>query len=584
MPPGLLIVVLLLTLALGGHLSAAVELVPEFPNAIAGEVLTWDIRGEPPTWHDPDPAKSAHLEIVGPDRQVWKRSAFLYRDYTLAPPLPATAPQPAHALEFLPAGDLALRVRHTARIGGDHAWTLFDPAGTPVASGVIHVAPATGPTGPLGVDPDNHRLLAYADGTVFVPVGPNLAWADGPDRLGTFTRWFADLKAVGANHCRIWMASWCGQVDGDRPGAWRLDQAWLFDGILRAAHAAGLKVTVVLDNAHDIQEGHAGPYGAVLDERLAKFLAPDPAAAWKERIRYIMARWGCDDTIMAWELCNELDMAQPIRERALPWIAPAAAALRAADADNRLRTVSWSGDDWYRAMKVDGIDIAQIHTYVLEWADPDGFHKATTRDGVGMLLDPAATANSLDQPWFFGELGYQGSNNDHPGLDLDGDGMLLRQQAWAGFLLGGCGSGMTWWWDVYLDHRNLWAQYRGLSRTINRIDWKQAADFHPFQPNLGDKVVVLGWQGSTQALLWCQPRADTWYSALIEKKPRTSPPLYQIVRSGFEPNIDLTAHYVDMATGDERAHLNVKSDAKGQAPILVPSRGLDLVIFLEKKP
>jgi hypothetical protein len=376
------------------------------------------------------------------------------------------------------------------------------------------------------------------------------------------------------------MASWCGQVDGDKPGAWRLDQAWLFDGILHAAHAAGLHVTVVLDNAHDLTDGHAGPYGAALDQRLATFLNPTPPAAWQERLRYVLARWGADDTVMAWELCNELDMAQPVRERALPWIAPAASALRKLDQDARLRTISWCGDDWYRAMSQPGIDVTQVHSYVLEWADPGGFRKATTRDGVGMLLDPAAQANAIDHPWFFGELGYQGTNSDHPGLDLDANGMLLRQQAWAGLLLGGCGSGMTWWWDVWVDQRNLWGQYRGLARTLARIDWTQAADFHPFPPNLGDQVLVLGWQGPTQCLLWPQPRGDTWYNALVARRPRSSPTLYQIVRPGFRPGMDLVAHYIDMVTGDERAHLAVKSDDKGETPILVPSSGLDLAILV----
>jgi hypothetical protein len=277
-------------------------------------------------------------------------------------------------------------------------------------------------------------------------------------------------------------------------------------------------------------------------------------------------------------------MAQPVREKCLPWARSAAGFLRRADADGRLRTISWCGEDFAKAMSLPDLDLCQVHGYVLEWADPGGTKKPLTRDGVRMLLDPADIAAGIGKPFCFSELGYQGERDENQGNDLDQEGLLLRQQAWAGLLLGGYGSGMGWWWDAYIDRRGLWPQFRGLARTVARLDWSDPA-LVPLTPNaVGEKALVMGWVSPRQALIWPQPRADTWYAHFVEGRPRqtlAAPIVVGLV--GFQPTASMRVHWLDMVSGDETRLSEATVDADGKLALMVPPNVIDQVAWIELK-
>lgn len=557
--------------------ASALEVVPP-ASATAGAVAVWEIRGAPAEWSDADVAKAPTLSIAGPDGRTWKRQAFAYREHRALPS------DPEHAdVEFAPTADAVLQVRHQPRVAGAHAWTLHAPDGAVLAQGEVQAgAPAvSSPPGPLRIAKHNRRLLSFADGTPFVPIGPNIAWADGPERLARFEGYLAKLEAAGGNHCRVWMASWFGQIESTVSDRWRLDHAWLVDQVLAAARRHGVRVTLVLDNHHDLVHGKCFPYGETTLERQERFIAAELPPSYLRRLRYVVARWGCDDTILAWELFNELDMAQPVREKCLPWARSAAAALRRIDPDARLRTISWCGEDFSRIAGIPDLDLAQVHSYVLEWADPSGEKKAKSRDAVRMLLEPMEVAGSLAKPFCFGELGYQGERDANQGNDLDERGLLLRQQAWAGLMLGGYGSGMHWWWDVWIDKRGLWDQYRGLAKTVKRVDWSDPG-LSPLLPNaVGEKALVMGWVAPRQALIWPHPRADTWHAHLVDGQPRqglTAP--VRIALAGFAPGQAFTVRWLDMATGEERARDEVVAQPVGRIVLQVQPPGIDRVALV----
>jgi len=557
----------------------AAEVVAPSGTLQTEDILTWSILGAPPAWQGADVTTTPQLVVVGPDRQTWHRPAFTYRPYRLHPiGADPTAP------EYDPAGPVTLQARHTPRLPGVYAWSMLAPDGTHLADGQFTVAASHRPRGPLGLSTANRRLLSFADGTPFIPIGPNIAWADAPDRVARFNGYLDRLVAVGANHCRLWMSSWCGQIDGATPDAWRLDHAWLLDQLLASARAHGVHVTLVLDNAYDLVHGKAFPYGATADERQDTFINPKLPHGYIDRLQYILARWGSDDTILAWELFNELDMAQPIRERCVPWARAAIAELKHLDADGRLRTISWAGDDFDRISDIDGMDLLQIHRYVLEWADPSSTHSPHTRDGIKMLIEPMELAATIGKPYCFGELGYQSVKDENQGNTLDQEGLLLRQQAWAGLMLGGYGSGMNWWWDTYIDADHLWDQYRGMAVSVAHLNWKDPY-LMPLAPNPTGRVLVMGWVSDTQGLVWPQPSSDTWYAHFLLNQPRhgLDAPI-RIALSGFTPATRFTVHWLDMVTGAEIGQAVVASAADGHLLLVVAPPCLDRVAWIEASP
>ncbi len=549
-----------------------ITLEPRFTGEVhAGDLLTWKVGGAPAAWLVEDVTRTPRLTVTGPDGRTWTRPCYLDRSFTAGPPGGA---------EFAAVGEAFLSVRHTAREPGVHKATLWDPAGAAVATVELRVAAGTRPPGPLRISTDNPRLLAFADGTPWLAIGPNLAWASAPDRAVDFARYAGLLQAQGCNHVRVWLASWSGKPwDGD---GLRLDHAWLTDQHLAAARANGLGVTLVLENFHDLLTGKGAPWGATPEERIAAFIDGGPLPGWLARLRYVLARWGADDTIAMWEPINEVDMAQPVRERALPWLEKSIAWLKREDADRRLVTASWAGEDWPRAMALPGVDVSQVRGYVFEWTAADWRLIERTRDAMGMWIEPFAEAQRLGKPFLLAEVGYQGSNEDNRGNQLDKDGMLLRQLSWVGLMLGGCGSGMNWWWDVYIDKQQLWPVYGPMASITKRIDWRDR-ELSPLTPNRGGAMRVFGWSSPSQALIWPVHVMDTWYAAVAQGRKRPAPPApITATLAGFAKDAAYRILPLSIRDGAEGTAWNQKSQRDGRLELVIPPGTID-VIYLVKR-
>ena len=544
---------LVLLVAFAGT-SLAAELKALFTAAATGDLLTWEVAAPDPAWLSTDVARTPQLKVTGPDGRVLYRPAF------------AIGTQSA----------TGLRVRHVARVPGDHAWTLLDPAGATLGSGSFTVGAGAGPAAPLGINPRNRRFLAWADGAPFIPIGPNIAWTEGDPALG-YDHAFATLAANGGNHTRVWMCTWSLGIEGTAPDAYRLDRAEQLDGVLAAARAHGVRVTLVLDNHTDVVGGTPFPYGDGIEKRQNAFFADPPGEQWTRRLRYCLARWGADDAIAAWELINEPDLAMPVRERVIPWINGAAEMLQRLDVDHRLHTVSWCGSDWPRALASPAIDIVQLHHYVLEFITESEHVKLPSRDGVGMLIPDAAAGNEGGRPWLLGESGYQGTNAENHGNDRDTGGLLLRQQLWAGFLLGGCGGGMNWWWDTYLDAQRQWGVYKPFAAIAAKLDLTDA-DLVPITPNASGALRLIGLTSPRQALLMPQMRDDTWFRHLVEGRARPASSIALPIRlSGFVAGRTYRVTTWSTITGAEKGAVDLIADGDGRLTFSLPPGTLDVV-------
>jgi len=568
MRPALLALVLVCTCLNAGEIS----LEPRFTGEVrTGDLLTWRVVGASAAWLVEDVARTPRLTVTGPDGRTWTRPCYLDRTYK---------PGETGGPEFTAVGEAFLSVRHTAREPGVHKATLWDLSGKAVASAELRVLPGVRPPGPLRISADNPRLLAWADGTPWLAIGPNLAWASAPDRAGDFARYAGLLKAQGCTHVRVWLASWSGKPwDGD---GLRLDHAWLTDQQLVSARSNGLAVTLVIENFHDLMTGRGAPWGATAEERVVNFVDRGPMAAWLQRVRYVLARWGADDAIAMWEPINEIDMAQPIRENALPWLEKTLAWLKHEDQDHRLLTASWAGEDWPRAMALPGVDVSQVRGYVFEWTSADWRLIERTRDAMGMWIEPFAHAQRLGKPFLLAEVGYQGSNEDNRGNTLDTEGLLLRQLSWAGLMLGGCGSGMNWWWDTYIDKQGLWPVYHPMATISARIDWRDK-ELAPLTPNRGGAMRVLGWTSPSQALIWPVHVNDTWYAAVAQGKKRPVPPApITATLSGFAKDAIYRIEAVSIRDGAAGPGWTQKSLRDGRLEVVIPQGTIDLVYVVKR--
>jgi hypothetical protein len=550
---------------------AAVELRLLTPEPLrVGQLVEWELVGlSAPEHHDV--TRLPALQIATDEREL-TRPSFTYRPYRSEDRPRHLAPE-----EFLPTGATVLRVRHAFRQPGAHRLRLVDASGAELWRGQLAVAAAAGPLGPITISDHNPHLLSWADGSPYIPIGCNVAWGTRPDRLATITQHLDALAANGANHVRLWCASWCGQIEGDRPDAYRLDQAWLMDQILAACRARGITALLVLDNHHDLTHGKAFPYGEDVRARADAFVTPELSAQYQRRLRYLIARYGADDTILAWELFNELDLAlmdQPFSAelddpegRAAAWVDAAAGFIQAHAPDRRLVTVSLSSRAWTQVFAQPSIDLVQVHCYIPSFGLTSPLH----HDAVVLLDEAIAPFAQLGKPFAASEVGHHGSEEDNPGNQADSQGVVLRQQAWAGLLLGGYGSGMNWWWDVYLEPNELWSVYAPLAEVVAALDWTDNG-LHPLRPNRGSSLRILGWRSRDQALLWPQIRQDTWHAQAVGGQRSHFGERGPVIRvGGLERESTFTVRAFDMLAGGVVWTRALTSDAEGD--LRVPLAG-----------
>ena len=541
-----------MTALLGVPLAAA-ELAVESATVAVGQVVQWRIDGAKRDWLWTDPARTPALTITDPAGAVVRRRAFLDADAERVAGDPGSG--------FRVTGAPVLRLRHTPRRPGIHTWSLADRQGQRIAGGTVAVA-AGNALGAIRVSARNARFLVGGDGRPFIPIGPNIAWAVGPDRPDQLAGYLARAGANGGTHARLWLASWSGQTEGVPPAALRFDHAHLIDHALAAARRAGLLITLVLDNHHDRENGGTGAYGATAEERRAAIVRVPPHRDWAAMVRYHLARWGADDTIAAWEPMNEPDLLEPVREKVLPWSMAAAALIRSEDPDRRLVTLGWCGDDAFRTAGEAGVDLVQPHAYIHAFAAVDDTLRREADDAVGWLIRRARPLDAAGRPWWFGEIGFQlAKDGSIPGEDLDRRGFAVLQLAWTGWLLGGAGPASHWWWDRHIDRMGLWHLWRGQAAAAARIDWDDAT-LAPLTPGDGP-VRVLGWVGRTQALVWFTHQADTWRRTIIDGEARVHPdPATVAALGGFAPG-DYAVTRLHWAAGGVRAEETLTVDDTG---------------------
>jgi hypothetical protein len=526
-----------------------------------GEVLRWRLNGATETHMYRDPAHCPVLIVTGPDGAEERRPFFINQD----------AHETTKNQEPRTIGPQWLEARQLIKVHGKHTLTVISREGEAWATKEFFVPDGAKWPGYIQRHPKNPWLLASADGTPFMSYGANIGWAASVPRGQHWQSYISAAAAGGVNHIRIWLSSWCGQfTNATQADDWRLEHAWLIDQVFAQAEQQNLRVTVVLDNAHDIVHGHMAPYGQEKLQRIGNFFAPELSPYWLEKTRYAVARWGAYDSLIAWELFNEVDEALihlPLpgenKEReivAKRWLNTAAQELKRIDQQRHLVTASLGPKRWYRALAAPHLDWLQVHRYIL----PADELKAEMKQGLHLVARDSSALRALERPYIFGELDFQGKNYHNPFLSADVDGLALRRLLWTGIMAGGSGTGMPWWWDTDIHPRQRWQAWADIRRVAELLDWRDQ-DLQPLRFNAGATVIVAGWASPTQALVWALPHRDGWHSRLIDQAPpvRYAKPGPTIILPHMAQQKSFQVTAFQLMSSSETQRMNVTSDERG---------------------
>jgi len=375
-----------------------------------------------------------------------------------------------------PDGEGRFRVRFSPGSVGEWSYrvTVTDATGT-----------TTGPTGNFrvtGASETNFgfvrtgasNYLEFDSGEQYIPIGENMAWEEG-NAFRDYRRWLNKLEINGGNFIRLWHAHWGLGIEW-RDGFANFDglrryqqnnsayQDWLYDfcaekGIyvmLTLQHHGPVSTRVNPnwgDSPYNVANG--GPCASTSEF----FTDPAALAHTKNRFRYIVARWGYSRAIQSWELFNEVNWTDDYEEHlddVRAWHSEMIGYLESIDPYDHLITTSFAEPEQDPPTWNDpGIDFTQTHFYV----NSPNLERALANGTRNYLED-------YDKPTLTGEFGLSGNPDDSNG---DPDGIHLHNSAWASLFGGGLGTGMTWWWDVYVEKNNLYYHFAPIRQVVDEI-------------------------------------------------------------------------------------------------------------------
>jgi len=413
------------------------------------------------------------------------------------------------------------RLRFCAPKAG--TWTLVASVKTPSGNSSwppkkFHVA-ASSAVGFVHASRKNPRYFQLDSGNSFVPVGLNLCWPD-KSGLASYDRRFAKLQSVGGNFARIWTTQE-RRLETKEAGLGRYDgnSAAFYDGVFELAEKHGIRTMLTLDdyrvlaktdyfNAHWDSSPYNSINGGPLKVPTDFFNDSLSRKLYKQRLRYLVARYSAYTSLAFWELYNEQDN---IPKPGVPtgWFREMTGYLASIDPYHHPITTSYSWQDKAEVWQSPALGLTQRHMY----------GQGDTVDFVSMIEQNSRKLDRFGKPRLIGEFGITWKEPDIA-LDKAKLGTPLHDALWASIMTGDAGGALTWWWDNYLEPLDLWPVFIGISRFVASIDFANR-NFRlvPFQvPGL----TALGMQdaASGETIVWLHDPASNWKSDAAGVDPR----------------------------------------------------------------
>lgn len=433
---------------------------------------------------------------------------------------------PVWKVRFAPTQPGAWRAVVTAR----------DRSGTVTAPEVRFTATAPTQRGVIRRAARNPRGFAFDDGTPFVAIGENLGWSGGRGTFD-FDDWLPALHRAGANWVRIWMCSWNCALEWSREskgeqrrgtyfgvGRYSLENAAKLEAILDRCAAESQYVMLCFGTYGEFNDGgyfnegqwKANPYNVANGGPCTKpeeFWTNETARKlYRQRLRYLLARYGARPIIQSWEFWNEA-------KAPTAWVAEMARfvkgtgefADRPADPFGHLLSTSYGTPEIWRLPE---IDFSQTHHY----------GKGDVADHAPVALKDGRAHFTFGKPHLLAEFGIDWRAPDLK-YDPDRRGVNLHNGLWAALLAGDAGGGMIWWWDNYIHPGNLYAHFTPLRGFADRVPWAAG----PWTPvPVTSPATVIALRQERTVILWAQNPRHHW-QAVFEKQDPGQVPAHELV-------------------------------------------------------
>jgi hypothetical protein len=339
--------------------------------------------------------------------------------------------------------------QHNCRI------VAVDHTGQTATHELLFHAASSNKRGFIRIDPQNPLYLRFDNGQPYFPIGHNFCWAGSESHVSS---WMSKMAAAGENWTRYWAVpyvaqglEWGSESGLNGLGRYSQNNSEKLDAYLEQARLNGIQVQVCLDsfngwNTWLYAQWYENPYntanGGMLAEPGEYFTNLEARRYAKNYIRYVVARWAYNTSVLCWEFWNEVNLISGYATDGAEWHRFMGDYIRSIDPFDHLRTTSHCCDgpgndrpEW----QLEEMDLIQLHSY--------------SSTVPGRYVEAIRYYQALHKPVLFGEA---------PCCEE------LHDLIW-GSAVSQSGA-MAWYWEE-IDAQDLYHVFTPLASFLKGEDW-----------------------------------------------------------------------------------------------------------------
>lgn len=418
------------------------------------------------TWDNPfDPEQVAlDAEFACPDGRTLTVPGFFYQGYART--------GFGNREMYLQDGEPGWKIRFAPPVAGRYSYRLrLRNRGSVVESSehTFTCAKADDAHGYLRVSGENPHYLQFDDGTPFFALGENIATFP-TFGLAEAEKLYESFAGVGGNLSRWWWSYGMSDLESrasQRPeegvGRYKLMSAWCIDQLMGKAEELGIYVMCCFETQQYLRRDKRWPQftynvanGGPVASPKEYFTNAEAARFFRQRLRYIVARWSYSTAVFSWQFWNEVSACNQFRpDAAAVWHREMGQYLRGIDPVKHVIHTNHGNFDGYPIID-EQPETEVISTNIYSRRDMG----QTAAWGARLMAERYA------KPFFITEYGV----GHHGGWDReDPEGIILHNGLWGAVVSGSAGTAMPWGWRNWVDAMGLYKYWLPVRDTVAGI-------------------------------------------------------------------------------------------------------------------
>lgn len=409
--------------------------------------------------------------------------------------------------------------------------------------------------------PDNNWVFRFDNGKLFRGIGEDIGWESrahddskyfktlNENQKFNYNYLLTGLKKHGGNFFRTWICRWNLPIDWHNhfnnnrythsDDYYNPSAVKRMDWMIHLADSLHLYMMLTLGpGAYLVKDGGFATSAADF------FVNPKSIARYKNRLRYIIARWGYSPAIAAYELFNEVDNVMyadpqhPINPASIvEWHKKMSAYIKRIDPYGQMVTTSISYRDIPGLNSIPDIAFNQKHIY------------KNTKSIPGTIVQ---YENEYHKPYVIGEFAYEWDWSKNFNLFKNGMISDYKRGLWYGLFAPTPILPMSWWWE-YFDRLGTDTYIEKVRTILNLMLAAGKGSFEPLKVTTSQQEIqVFGVKCGNEDFIYCYNPGSTEVSFNIRIDSIFLP---QMQGKVYDCNQGKFSKYNTIVTAEKDAHI-----------------------------